>query len=170
MKDKKVYKIVASALFAAVICLATALFPIKLMHGFVNAGDGFIIIAGMFMGGIYGGLAAAIGSAEADILAGYVLYAPATFVIKGLMAVLAAFVYKRMKKGGDALKIAVCSVCAEIVMVGGYFLFECVAFGFPGAAADVAGNMLQAAAGIVIAFILGNIIERTPALKKYLQD
>lgn len=168
MKDKKTGKITAAGLFAAIICIATAMFPIKLAHGFVNAGDGFIILAGMFLGGAYGAISGAVGSALADLVSGYVFYAPATFVIKGLMALCAAAIYKNIKIKYNVVKKVLSALAAETIMVGGYFVFECFVYGAGAAAADVAGNTLQAAAGIVISFILGNIAEKTPAIKKYL--
>ena len=83
----KTQKIVASSLFAAITFISTMFFTIKLPNGYANLGDCFIIIAACLMGAKYGAAASAIGASLADIMLGYQSYAPATFVIKALMAI-----------------------------------------------------------------------------------
>lgn len=48
-----------------------------------------VLLCGWLLGPIYGTIAAGLGPALADIFSGYVVYAPATFVIKALMALVA---------------------------------------------------------------------------------
>ena len=80
MKDKKILSLVIAALFAALTCVATMIFTIPLPgKGYLNTGDCFVILSGCLLGPVYGGLAAGIGSALADLILGYALYAPGTF-------------------------------------------------------------------------------------------
>ena len=68
MKNNKTKKIVFTAVFAALCCIATYLIiiPIPLGIGYVNFGDVFVLAAAWCLGG-YGALAG-IGCALADIL------------------------------------------------------------------------------------------------------
>ena len=84
MSDKKVQKLVVSALMAALTYVATMVVQIPSpMNGYVNLGDCFVLLSGWLLGPWYGGAAAGIGSMLTDLLYGYGYYAPGTFVIKG---------------------------------------------------------------------------------------
>ena len=86
-------KIVISSLFAALICVATMLIKIPSpLKGYINLGDGIVLLAAWVLPLPYGLVAAGLGSALADLFSGYTVYAPATFVIKALMAVMPSLV------------------------------------------------------------------------------
>ena len=88
-------KIVMAAMFAAIICIATFIVKIPTpMRGYMNLGDCAVLLAGWLLSPGYGFLAAGLGSALADVFGGYAVYAPATFVIKGIMAVVAHFGFR----------------------------------------------------------------------------
>ncbi|MBO5489614.1 MAG: ECF transporter S component, partial [Eubacterium sp.] len=80
-----IQKIALTALFAALTCVATMVIriPVPATGGYLNLGDGFVILCGILLGPAYGFLAAGIGSGLADLLAGYTQYVPGTFLIKG---------------------------------------------------------------------------------------
>lgn len=155
---KNIKKLVLAAVFAALACVATIVITVTLPGGgYFNLGDCIVIAAGCLLGPLYGAAAGGIGTALADVLSGYVPYAPATLVIKALMAVIAWLVFTKLLKRLPKIKIvaaAVASVCAEAIMVAGYFVFECFLLGTEVALLDIAGNALQAAAGIVTATLL----------------
>lgn len=142
--------IVFSAVFAALCCVGTLVIIIPLPYGYFNAGDIFVLLAGWCLGPVYGFAAAAVGSALADVLGGYVLYAPVTFLVKGLDALCAYFVWYSLKKvvfrdRTDLLPRALSAAAGEALMVGGYFVYESFLYGFAGAAASLSGNTLQGA-------------------------
>ena len=168
-------KLAFTALFAALCCVATVIVVIPLPNGFFNVGDVFVLLSGWFLGPLYGGIAAAAGSALADIISGYAIYAPATAIIKGLCAVIAFFLYKLykklIKKGSlDFLPRIFSALVAEGVMVLGYFLFECALYGVAGAALAVYGNLLQGACCLGIAVAIGSALYASPATKKFLSS
>ena len=81
-------------MFAALACVATMVIKIPSpLGGYINLGDCIVLLAGWMLSPIYGLLAAGLGSALADILSGYVAYAPMTFVIKALMAVATFYIF-----------------------------------------------------------------------------
>ena len=92
--DMKTKKLVIAALMAALACVVTMIVKVPSpLKGYVNLGDCIVLIAGWILSPVYGFMAAAIGSAMADVFSGYVLYAPATFAIKGLMALVVCYGY-----------------------------------------------------------------------------
>lgn len=155
-------KLVFAALMAAIACIATMIIriPVPATGGYINLGDGIVILSGLLLGPVYGGLSAGIGSALADLFAGYVVYAVATFIIKGLMAVVVGIILKNASKAG-VINVIIAGVIAEIIMIAGYFIFEAVFMGFGlGALEAVTGNVIQGIGGIIIAAVL------TPTVKK----
>ncbi len=87
-----------TSLFAALCLVGTLVIVIPLPVGFFNVGDVFVLLAGWFLGPVYGSLAAGLGSALADIIAGYGIYAPFTFAIKAFDALSAYLVWRFLKK------------------------------------------------------------------------
>ena len=160
--NRKTGKIVISALMAALICVATMIVKIPSpMKGYLNLGDGFVLIAAWILSPVYGFLAAGIGSALADLFSGYIIYAPATFVIKGLMALVAFFCFKALyRKKAELPARIVGSLLAEIVMVLGYYVFEGFLYGFVPAAVNILPNAVQGAAGIIVAITLIKTFEK----------
>lgn len=147
-------KIVFGALFIALICAATMSIRIPSpTGGYVNAGDCFVLLSGFLFGPQFGFLIAGLGSAMADILAGYVVYGPATFIIKGLTAALAGLLYKKLQPG--AIGYIISGIAGEFEMVIGYFFFTSVILGQGlGSLASIPGDTLQGIFGIVVATYL----------------
>lgn len=157
--------IVMASVFAALICVLTIFpkFPVPL-GGYIHLGDA-LIIASVFFIGKYSVASAAAGSALADILSGYFLpYSPATFVIKGLMALAAYLVYKTKKSNASFILSALVS---EIIMVAGYYIFEIFLYGIAGASLSLAYNFIQAGGGFVLGIVFYFVLKRIN-FKKYL--
>lgn len=162
MKNKTL-KIALSAMLAALVCAATMIIKVPSpLNGYVNLGDCMVLLCGWMLGAVYGFCAAAAGSALADLLSGYALYIPATFVIKGLMALAAFYIVRAlMNKTGKLWARIVSAVCAELVMVGGYFVFEGFLYGFVPSAVNIIPNAVQGAFGIVIGTVIMGLLDKT---------
>ncbi len=164
----KTKKIVNSALLATLICIATMIIKVPSpLKGYVNLGDCVVLIAGWILPPFYGFLSAGIGSALADVFLGYAVYAPATFAIKGIMALVAYFVFKLLhNKAGNLTARITSGILAEAVMVVGYLLFESVLYGFIPSLVNVPANAVQGVFGIVIGTILIKIFEKNNILHR----
>ena len=161
------HKIVISSLFAALICVATMLIKIPSpLKGYINLGDGIVLLAAWVLPPAYGLVAAGLGSALADLFSGYVVYAPATFVIKALMAVVAYSCYALfVKKAKSTVSRVFSGILSEIVMILGYFLFEGILYGFVPSLVNIPANAVQAVAGIIIGVVLITIFEKQNIIK-----
>ena len=169
MKLEKTLKLTYTAMQTAMVCVATMLIRIPTMVGYTNLGDGFILLSAFLFGPFYGAVAGGIGSMLADILSGYAFYAPATLVIKGLIAVIAALLWKAMRKrGGDKVwKKILASLVAEIWMAAGYWTFETLFLGEAKAAlASVPNNIAQGLVGVVLGMVLYYALSKLPMWKK----
>ena len=161
--NKKTKKIVMAALIAALACVATMIIKIPSpLKGYLNLGDCIVLVAGWMLSPAYGFLAAGLGSALADILSGYVVYAPATFVIKGLMALIAFYGFKLLhNKIGNLQSKIIAGIFAEIMMILGYFVFEGFLYGFAPSLVNIPANGVQGIAGLIIAVVLIKFFEKT---------
>ncbi len=159
----KTQKIVIASMLAALCCVATMIIKIPSpLKGYINLGDCVVLISGWILSPIYGFMAAGIGSALADIFSGYVIYAPATFVIKGIMAVIAHFCFKGMQnKLGSIPSQIISGALAEIEMIIGYFIFEGFMYGFLASFVNVPANGVQGIAGLIIGILLIKVFEKT---------
>ena len=161
--NTKTKKIVMAALMAALACVATMIIKIPSpLKGYLNLGDCIVLTAGWMLSPTYGFLAAGLGSALADVFSGYVTYAPATFIIKGLMALIAFYGFKLLnKKIGNLPSRIISGIVAEIVMILGYFVFEGFLYGFIPSAVNIPANGVQGIAGLTIGVILIKVFEKS---------
>ncbi|MBQ2391740.1 MAG: ECF transporter S component [Clostridia bacterium] len=156
-------RIVMAALLAALTCVATMIIKIPSpLKGYLNLGDCVVLLAGWMLSPTYGFLAAGLGSALADTFSGYVTYVPATFVIKGLMALIAFYGFKLLhSKLGNISSRIISGIVAEVVMVAGYFIFEGFLYGFGPSLVNIPANVIQGIAGLIIGTILVKVFEKS---------
>ena len=164
MKERNLTrKIVIASMLAALTCVATIIIKIPSpLKGYLNLGDCVVLICGWVLSPIYGFLAAGIGSALADLFSGYVIYSPATFVIKGLMVLIAHFGFKLLrKKIGNLTSKIISGFFAEALMVLCYFVFEGFLYGFGASLVNIPANCIQGIAGLVLGCILIKSFEKS---------
>ena len=146
-------------ILAAFVFLGTQL-RIPTAIGSINLGDA-VILAASYVAGPAALFPAAVGSALSDLIAGYPLYIAPTFVIKGLMGLVAGIIMKHPEHRPSLVRRLMAGIAAELIMAGGYFAFEVFAYGFAPAAGSVPFNLIQAAAALIIAvpssYLLKNI-------------
>lgn len=160
MNDRKLRKMVLSALMAALVYVATKIVQIPSpMNGYVNLGDGFVLLCGWLLGPWYGAAAAGIGSMLVDLLSSYAHYAPGTLLIKGADAFAAALLFRMLGRGRTAM--AVSGIVGEVIMVIGYFGYASLILGKGwAAAASIPGNIVQGVAGIAVGMVLALALRR----------
>lgn len=169
---KQTKKLVTAAMFAALACVATMAIriPTPGTSGYIHPGDAVVILSGIFLSPQAAFLAAGIGSAMADLLGGYMVYVPITFVIKGLVAFLGSHAYKRLSSRFKTPYPAVIAAgCIDILIVaGGYCFCESFIYGVPAALASVPANLIQGASGMVISTALFPLLAVVPDVKRML--
>lgn len=148
MKTESIKRLVYGGLLAAVIAVLTfsVKLPVPVTHGYVHPGDGAIFLAAALMGP-YAAVPAAVGSALADLLGGYYIYMLPTAIIKGAMGLISG---RMMRECRVTVRNVLVFVLCELIMTGGYFLFECVIYGAAAAAGALIPNLIQGAAGVLL--------------------
>ena len=171
MKNETIRKLVLSAMFAALCCVATMIIRFPTVAGYTNIGEGMCLLAGLVLGPWYGFFAAGIGSGLADLLAGYGHYVPGTFLIKGLVALVAALLLRPILKKGEKVpfwKLALIELPSEAIMVLGYFGYKALILGkgLAAASSSIPNNLVQAAVGIILSVLLYTALSRVPEIHK----
>ncbi len=168
VKPNHVQKLVFSALLAALTCVCTMVIQIPALStgGYINLGDSIVLLCAWYIGGFYGAAAAGIGSMMADIFSGYAVYAPATFIIKALMALAAWAIFRKFSSHrGQCLGAA----AAALIMMTGYLTFEATIMGYGiGALGSIPGNLIQGFTGAVCGVFLSFVMEKNAFLRKML--
>ncbi len=157
---------IAALSIVALACLTTLFVRIPLpSRGYFNVGDVAVVFGGLLLGfmnprqGIWWALGACgLGSALADILGGFAVFAPLTFAAKGAEGALAALAASR---SGTAQYILL--GLGGLAMIGVYFIGETLMpnIGLQGAVAEIPANVIQAVGGAVGGFFAAKALRKT---------
>ncbi len=174
MEDKKIMSkkhnsslvdMVHVSLMAAMICLVTSVITIPSYNGVIHIGDSMVFAAAILLGKKKGTAASALGMFLFDMIHGYLIWAPFTLIIKGVMAYITADIYYRKEKKSLGYEIFAFSV-SSVWMVAAYYLAGAIKnllFSGKGitfkqaliaSSYDIPGNILQVLVGILIAIPL----------------
>jgi len=129
---KKTKKLVMASLFCALCCIGTMIhLPAGPTIGYVHLGDAFVLLSGILLGPLVGGLASGVGSALADLINGYAIWIPGTFVTKALCSMICGFLFYIIRKKEHSFSIRKLyvtllfgGILSELVMIIGYFFYE----------------------------------------------
>lgn len=98
----KTLKLAQAALFAALCYIGFQFFrfdiPVGMEKTAIHFGNTFCVLAALLIGGVYGGLAGAVGMSIADLTTDYVTYAPKTFLLKLCIGLIVGFVGHKIAK------------------------------------------------------------------------
>lgn len=185
-KSTSLRKLCMAALFAALCYIGFTYCKIDIPVGAektaFHLGNVFCVLAALLLGGLWGGLAGAIGMTVADLTTAYVTSAPKTFVLKlciGLITGLVAHKVFRISREGErkvSLPAATVISCAcgmafNVVAdpVVGYF-YKTYILGVPQEAAAIWVKIgaLTTAVNAVVAVIAATVfyLALRPALKR----
>jgi len=124
--------------------------------GYFNFGDVAVVLGGLLLGRKGGAIAGGIGSAMADVIGGFPIFAPVTLIAKGLEGWLSGFA-----KGQSGFRLFVFPALAVLCMVAVYFISETLMpqIGIAGAIAELPSNLIQAAGGYAGGIALSRVIK-----------
>lgn len=126
-------KLIQTALMAALCYVSFTFLQIKIpVPGgdatSIHIGNAFCVLAALFLGGTYGGLAGAVGMTIADLMDPvYILYAPKTFILKFCIGLIAGFIAHKcanISKSHDKKYIIKWSALASIGALAFNIVFD----------------------------------------------
>lgn len=157
---------IAAVSVVSLTCLTTLFIRIPLpSRGYFNVGDVAVVFGGLILGlinprqGPWWALAACgIGSGLADILGGFAVFAPMTFLAKGAEGLIAALAANR----SGLVQYAILGL-GGLAMINVYFVGEALMpnIGLQGAVAEILPNLVQAVGGAVGGVVATKALRRT---------
>lgn len=172
VNNVKILDMVQVSLMAAVTYVATAVINVPSHMGVVHLGDTMVFLSAILLGRKKGGASAAIGMCIFDLLSPYAVWAPFTFIIKGVMAYIAGTIaYRKHYEGKNVWNNLLGFILGGVWMVGAYYmagvLISHFYFSMPvnqciiASLSDIPGNIVQVTAGTVIALPLAKVLKRS---------
>lgn len=155
-RRSKTYELTVDALFIALVLVATWLINIRLpligSGGLIHLGNVPLFIAAMLFGKKTGAIAGAFGMGIFDIMSGWTLWAPFTFVIVGAMGFVVGLFAEKQPIKNKHLNNIVSVICAIVIKVVGYYIAEGIIFGnWIAPIGSVPGNIIQVGvAGVIV--------------------
>lgn len=152
------------AMFTALVTVATIVIAIPApAGGFLNVGDTVVLIAAACLGPIGGMVAGGLGSCFADLILGYVMYAPFTLVIKGLEGLICGGLillfdktFGKRYKNYIAQIIAgvIAMILAALTMSSLYCIADGILYGWGAAIVNAPVNLTQGAIGVAAGSVI----------------
>ena len=152
-----------TAMFAALVTVATAFIKIPAPLGYAHAGDSMVYLAACVLPAPFNFIAAGLGGALADLLSGYPVWAIPTALIKSLNVLpfflIRYFLFK--KNNGKILRFTLIAelILTTAVTAGGYFAANLVLYDLSAAVAEVPFNLMQSAVGAVLFIAVGAALD-----------
>ena len=160
------------AIFTALNFIATywIQIPIPATGGYINVGDIAVMFTALLFGPIIGGIAGGVGPMLADIFSPYIIYAPATLIIKGIEGFIIGLISNpRYFTGRISYRDIVAVIIGGLLIPLGYFIYEAFILGLGIAVAlvEVPGNFFQFIIAAIVSILLitasrKNIVEGLP--------
>lgn len=172
-------RMVFSALLIALVFVATKFInirlPISINGGLIHLGTAMLYIISMVFGPSMGAISGAFGMAIFDAIdPTWFIWAPFTFVIRGIMGLIVGSIIKRkVKKEQASSKNTLWSIAAMLVggiwMIAGYYISDVILYGnWIAALTSIPGDSIQVAAGIIIALPLATALKKTGYFEKFI--
>ncbi|WP_032122281.1 ECF transporter S component [Clostridium amazonitimonense] len=161
-RNIKIQDLVYMSLMSALTLLAASFITIPSYNGVIHIGDSIVFISVVVLGRKKGAISSALGMFLFDILHGYTYWAPFTLIIKGIMALIAGYLWEKGESKSIIQGVLAFSM-SGLFMILAYFLsgalikllFSGKAITFTQAlivsSYDIFGNVLQVVVGIIIA-------------------
>lgn len=161
--NKNVKKITLTGVFSAMIFVLTMFVKVTVPSGYVHFGDAMIYVCAVLLGSPWALIAGAIGEGLADVAGGFAMYAPATVIIK----VIIALIFSLCKDENKLLtvKSGIMTIPAALVTVGGYFAADMIidkTYAF----VDIPGNIIQGVGSAVVFIAIAAMLDKVKIIKK----
>lgn len=150
-KNKSALRISLIAVSTAIVAVFTIVIriPVSATGGYISLVDAGVSFVSYAFGPVTGFIAGGVGTALADILGGYAQWAPVSFVVHGVEALVLGLIVKKMKST-IAVKLLAALSAVVIVSLGYLFLTSLFLVTFAEALTEVVPNIIQSGVGAIV--------------------
>jgi len=167
--NKTALRIALVAVLTAVVVVFTSIVrvPTPVVKGYISLCDVVICFSAYLFGPWAAAISGGLGTAFADLLGGYAVWAPFSLVIHGLQGLLMGLIaYPRKKIKTEVLseaslmRMLVAGLAGIVVMVGGYYLVGGVFYGFEPALVEIPLNLIQSSVGVILGIVVSKTVSK----------
>ncbi|SET82337.1 Uncharacterized membrane protein [Natronincola peptidivorans] len=165
-ETSKTKDLVLTGLLTALVFIATKFInfqlPFSIHGGLIHLGNTMLFAAAIVFGGKKGAISGAFGMGLFDLVSGWAVWAPFTFIIRGVMGWVIGTVANGKGRNGDSFRWNIIAILiGSVWMIAGYYVAEVIIYGnWYTPITAIPGDITQ----IVIGIILG--LPLVTALKK----
>ena len=167
----RTFNLIITSMLIALVFVATILLNIKLPitanGGLVHLGTAVLFISSILFGPKKGAIAGAIGMGLFDLVGPWVLWAPITFLARGLQGYIVGKVAWSKGRNGSSLALNLIATIVSIpFMLAVYYLGEAIIFkSWIIPAASIPGNIVQNVVGLCVANPVCVVLKKIPYFK-----
>ena len=165
MQNTTTKEIVITGLSIAMVFVATMFINIRLpfgQGGLIHLGNVPLFLVAIIFGKKIGCISGAFGMALFDLTLGWTPWAPATFIIVGLMGYAVGVI---AEKKNDFVGYVLAIVTACVIKIVGYYIAEALIYGnWVQPVLSIPGNLIQIGVAAVIVLTVAAVLKK--ALRK----
>lgn len=135
--------------------------PISINGGLIHMGNVMLFVTAICFGKKKGAIAGSFGMAIFDLVSGWVIWAPFTFLVRGIMGYIVGRISEK-REGKSILYNILGITIAGIWMIIGYYFTEVILYGnFIAPITSIPGNLTQIIIGGVLGIPLAVMIKKS---------
>lgn len=169
--SSQIYDLILTSMLIALVFVATMLLNIKLPisanGGLIHLGTAMLFIASILFGPKKGAIAGAVGMGLFDLVAGWTLWAPITFLTRGLQGyIIGKIAWSNGRKGNHFGFNLFAIIVSTPPMLAGYYIGEAIIFkSWIIPAASIPGDLVQTIIGVLVAIPACVALKKLPFFK-----
>ncbi|MFJ5764097.1 ECF transporter S component [Lysinibacillus sp. NPDC093210] len=167
----RTFDLILSAMLIALVFVATLTLniklPIKANGGLVHLGTGMLFTASILFGSKKGAIAGAIGMGLFDVVSGWMLWAPITFVARGLQGYIVGKIAWSNGRKGNSIPFNLFAMIISVpFMIAVYYVGEAILYAnWIAPLASIPGDLVQNILGMIVAIPVCALLKKTPIFK-----
>lgn len=167
----RTFDLIITSMLIALVFIATVMLNIKLPitanGGLVHLGTAVLFISSILFGPKKGAIAGALGMGLFDLVGPWILWAPITFLARGLQGYIVGKIAWSKGRHGSSLALNLIATIVSIpFMLGVYYLGEAIIFkSWIVPAASIPGNIVQNVVGLCVAIPVCVVLKKIPFFK-----
>ncbi|MGE7839530.1 ECF transporter S component [Lysinibacillus sp. NPDC093712] len=167
----RTFDLILSAMLIALVFVATLTLniklPIKANGGLVHLGTGMLFTASILFGSKKGAIAGAIGMGLFDVVSGWMLWAPITFVARGLQGYIVGKIAWSNGRKGNSIPFNLFAMIISVpFMIAVYYVGEAILYAnWIAPLTSIPGDLVQNILGMIVAIPVCVLLKKTPIFK-----
>lgn len=167
----RTFDLIITSMLIALVFIATVMLNIKLPitanGGLVHLGTAVLFISSILFGPKKGAIAGAVGMGLFDLVGPWILWAPITFLARGLQGyIVGKIAWSKGRKGSSLALNLFATIVSIPFMLAVYYLGEAIIFkSWIVPAASIPGNIVQNVVGLCVAIPVCIVMKKIPYFK-----